>query len=208
MCLRIKILTLGTKDVFYAVRRYHHLFLSAIFPLRCTTRGYTAREAGQGPSNKNFPRYNYWFKWMKDKYKFIREQDNQSLLFTWQHISARQQYSHSKGNCAVATSPSKLRALLENMWLQHHLLLSEYYQGSERSEHGDNNKLSLNLHTAAEEDCILPLGFLGIRQSKAGRPFAPTVPSLMWRGPHSRRNRDYKVPLFTGNQGLGNNCLN
>lgn len=41
---------------------------------------------------------------MKDKYKFMREQDNQSLLFTWQHISAQQQYSHSKGNCCTHIS--------------------------------------------------------------------------------------------------------
>lgn len=132
-----------------------------------------------------------------------------SLYYSRGNIFQRSNSIRIPRATAVPTSPSKLRALLEeNTWLQHHLFLSEYYQGSERSEHGDNNKLSLNLHTAAEEDCILPLGFLGIRQSKAGRPFAPTVPSLTWRGPHWRRNRDYKVPLFTGNQGLGNNCLN
>lgn len=63
------------------------------------------------------------------------------------------------------------------------------------------------IQMATEEDYTLPLGFPGIKQSKARRLLA-TVPNLLQQCSHSKRNQDYKVPLCTGNQGLLNNLLN
>lgn len=77
-----------------------------------------------------------------------------------------------------------------------------------RIDNNNNKKLHLNIYTATEEDYTFPRGFLGIRESKAVRLCAPTVPNQWWQRSHSKRIWDYRVPLFIGHQGLGNSRLN
>lgn len=100
MCLRIKIVTLGTKAIFYSVCRYHHLFLSVIFSLRCSKRGcyyYIMSQAGQDRGNKTSPVTTTNSNELQINTNLL-ESNKTKVLFTWKHIQALQQYSHSKVN--------------------------------------------------------------------------------------------------------------
>lgn len=100
MCLRIKIVTLGTKAIFYSVCRYHHLFLSVIFSLRCSKRGcyyYITSQAGQDRGNKTSPVTTTNSNELQINTNLL-ESNKTKVLFTWKHIQALQQYSHSKVN--------------------------------------------------------------------------------------------------------------
>lgn len=94
MCLRIKILRSGTNAIFCAACRYHHFFLSAMFSLRCTKRGYPASQAGQDRGNRTSPVTTTNLNELKININVQRA--TKSILFTWQHIQERQHESHFK----------------------------------------------------------------------------------------------------------------